>query len=86
MSTVKNVTTMIVCVSLFTALSLQEVFAWTVNANFDNGGLDTKANGTNAFSEAFAYTFFSQEKQYDGLQSAKMSVDQGTNGFGKWGG
>ncbi len=69
-----------------TLLFAPTVSAWTVTADFESGALGEKANGDDGFSEAFKYSVYSDAFVHTGSQAGEVGVDQGTDGFGDWGG
>jgi hypothetical protein len=71
---------------LYSLLCTSVAFAWTVNADFETGALGNKAQGNDAFSEAFRYSTYTSKITHSGKQAAQLKIDQGTNGWGNWGG
>lgn len=59
---------------------------WTITADFEDGTLNEKANGTNGFSGAFNNTVFSDLQSNSGSLSAEVGIEAGETGFGDWGG
>jgi hypothetical protein len=68
--------------SMFFLLAASQVFAWTIGANFENGTVGSKAQGTSGFEFAGTATLYSAEKAASGSKSAKMTWSSGQEGFG----
>ncbi|VAW46233.1 hypothetical protein MNBD_GAMMA03-417 [hydrothermal vent metagenome] len=69
-----------------------EAEPFTVDSNFDSGTLDTQvgdefaANALNTFTDAAGHTVFSDDRAFSGTQSAQLNIQQGSDGWGVWGG
>lgn len=71
---------------LFVALASQSALAWTIKADFDSGEIGTKADrGGDGFSGAGGLSYYSSEQAVNG-QSAKLTIQEGSTGYGSWGG
>jgi hypothetical protein len=63
------------------------VFAWTINADFENGTIGNKAEGTNdAFHDAAGDSRYADTPALSGSQSSSVTIKIGQTGFGVWGG
>ena len=62
------------------------VQAWTINADFENGTIGEKANGTDGFSAAFKNTKYTDKVTFTGKRSAVLGIAEGSTGWGEWGG
>lgn len=61
--------------------------AWTVTKDFEDGAVGTKAQSTkDSFDGVAGGSKFSNARSVSGNQSAEVSIQAGTEGFGKWGG
>ena len=69
-----------------TLLITSQAHAWVVNANFEKGQLGLEAQGSDAFSDAFKNTKYTNKVVHGGKQAAVTSIKKGETGFGKWGG
>ncbi|WP_196159518.1 hypothetical protein [Reinekea sp. G2M2-21] len=62
------------------------VYAWTINADFDDGNLGARADqGNDGFHGDGSETLYSNAQKLKG-NSASISIEQGEEGFGSWGG
>jgi hypothetical protein len=60
--------------------------AWTVSADFDSGELGTKADrGGDGFSGAGGNSIYTNEQTVSG-NAAKLTIEKGSTGYGRWGG
>lgn len=57
------------------------VRAWTTDADFDSGAIDTLAQGLSGFDEAGTQTLFSSTRSAAGGQSARMVWPSGSDGW-----
>ena len=57
-----------------------------MKANFENGTLGAKAQGTEAFTGAFVQTEFTNEEVNSGNMAAKVQINAGQTGFPDLGG
>lgn len=73
------VLTIFLGMSLFTS---ERTFAWTMTADFENGTIGSKAQGTSGFSGAGTATTYSADQSVKGSKSAKMVWPAGSEGFG----
>ncbi|WP_339668555.1 hypothetical protein [Dasania marina] len=62
------------------------VFAWTKYINFNNGVLGSQTYNNDGFSDAAGGTYYDNGEAYEGGQSAKLTIEAGKTGYGKWGG
>ena len=60
--------------------------AWTINADFENGSIGAKAQGSDAFSESFRDSIYTNKVVQSGSKAVQLKINQGTNGWGQWGG
>ena len=61
-----------------------QAHAWVINADFENGQIGSRANGSNAFTGAFENTKFTNNKVHGGSLAAVSSIKKGETAFGKW--
>jgi hypothetical protein len=60
--------------------------AWTISADFDSGQLGTKADkGGDGFSGAGGNSIYTNEQVVSG-HAAKLTIEEGSTGYGGWGG
>lgn len=60
--------------------------AWTIHADFDSGEIGTKAErASDSFTGAAGHSLYSDEQSIKG-QSAKLHIQEGKTGWGRWGG
>ncbi|RLC99013.1 MAG: hypothetical protein DRI46_10245 [Chloroflexi bacterium] len=60
--------------------------AWTINADFNSGALGAKAQGSDAFTEGFRDSKYTNKRSASGKQGLEMWIEEGNDGFGEWGG
>lgn len=75
----------IILAAMYLFVSTQ-VHAWTLNADFENGTIGSKADGSDGFTGAFKYSKYTDVVAHTGNQSAELTINEGTEGFGEWGG
>ena len=64
-----------------------QAHAWVINADFENGAVGSgEAQGSNAFSDAFSNTIYTNKLAHGGSLAAVTSITEGQTGFGQWGG
>lgn len=71
---------------LFTLLLSTNAGAWIIDANFEGGKVGDSAKASNAFSQAFQYSKYSDSVVHTGSRSSIIGIDKGDTGFGEWGG
>ena len=71
---------------LFTLLLSTQAGAWVIDANFEGGKIGSLAQGSNALSNAFRYSKYSNSVVHTGSLSSVIGIDAGATGFGDWGG
>lgn len=60
--------------------------AWTLSADFDSGQLGSQADqGGDGLSGAGGNTIYTDEQAVSG-QAAKLTIEEGDTGYGRWGG
>jgi hypothetical protein len=72
----------IITLLIISMFSTNKVCAWTINANFESGTNQTKAQGLSGFQNAGTATFFTSDNHAKGLKSAKILWTQGSDGWG----
>lgn len=73
-------------VVLFLGFFCVNASAWTIHAGFDSGVLGAKAEKTDdSFSGAAGRSIYSNETAISG-HSAKLHIEKGETGWGRWGG
>lgn len=61
--------------------------SWSILRDFNSGIIGTKAERTpDGFDDVAGASVYSNERSFDGGQSAKLSIVGGTEGWGNWGG
>jgi hypothetical protein len=75
----------IVGFALFYMLS-SNTYSWTINSNFESKSLGQTAVGTDAFSQASQGLINNEIDAFSGDQVAKLPIEAGDAGFGRWGG
>lgn len=68
---------------VFIIFPIKLSYAWTLNANFEEGKLGDKAHGLSGFSEAGSLTVFSADNSAAGKKSAQIKWLAGNDGWGK---
>ena len=63
-----------------------QVFAWTLNIDFEDGLVGDLAQGKGALSEAFSHTKYTNAVRNTGNLAAELMIDKGSEGWGSWGG
>ncbi|SFM53570.1 hypothetical protein [Marinobacter zhejiangensis] len=72
--------------ALFLIFSASDALGWTRSVDFNNGVVGQSTQRGGDFDDAGGGTLYSDEVTLDGSLSAKMSIAEGAEGFGSWGG
>lgn len=73
-------------IALFLGLSSVSTSAWTIHADFNSGKLGAKAErSTDSFTGAAGRSLYTNEHSISG-QAAKLHIEKGETGWGRWGG
>lgn len=59
---------------------------WSIQRNFNSGSAGSNATSADGFDDAAGGSMYSTERAFEGGKSAKLSIAQGTDGWGTWGG
>lgn len=73
--------------SLFTLLLFtSQAHAWVINSDFESGTPGVEAQDSDGFFDAHTGSKYTSERAHTGSQSAKMTIIEGSDGWGDWGG
>ena len=72
-----------ILLSLFSVVHAQDLSDWTLDLNFDDG---VPGEQVSEFTDASGLTTYNNNIIYNGQNSAQLSIHQGSDGWGSWGG
>ncbi len=69
---------------IYSLLFSSQVYAWTINADFEKGSPGMMAVGSDGFTGTAGRSYYSNQKVHSGNQSAQLNIEKGATGFGIW--
>lgn len=62
-------------------------FSWVIDRDFNDGEVSTAATRTaDGFDDAASQSYYDTSKVFEGSQAAQLNIEEGDQGFGRWGG